>query len=173
MPGDAALAEEALNHDPQGDDEEADSEKERDGARPRCATATGRHDDTGHDSDQCQEERVVRPHGADRQAGCPQPPCHRVQGAAPGGGAPCHSSAGRRRHRTRAKLPRAATTTATRMTGRRSEPPPELPCGEALATAERCPSVDPRFCVPPVPSGPPSTSVVVVLPNAAGVVVVL
>ena len=77
-----------------------------------------RHHDTGHGSDQGQEERVVRAHGADRQAGRPQPPGHRVQGTTPGSGGPDHSSAGLRRQRKKASPPRAATTTAIRTTGR-------------------------------------------------------
>ena len=96
---DAALTEEDLDHDPDDDDEHADAQKEGDRTRPWRTAPAGRYHDTGHDPDEGQQKRIVRPHGADRQASRPQPPRHRVQGAAPGGGGPGHSSAGRRRHR--------------------------------------------------------------------------
>ena len=136
--GYTALSEQDLDHHPDHNDQHADTEEERYGACPGCTAPACGHHHTGHDADQCQQERVVRPHGADRQAGRPEPPGDRVQGAAPGGGGPRHSSAGLRRHRKRARPPSAATTTAIRITGRAlpEAPPPEWR-EAALATRDR------------------------------------
>jgi hypothetical protein len=92
----------------------------------------------------------------------------------PGSGGPCHSSAGLRRQRKSANPPRAATTTAMTMTGRRllEGAPPELWCVAALATADRCASGDPWLPVRPVPPDPPEAGAVVVVAPAAEVVVV-
>ncbi len=65
--GNPSLAEEDLDHDSDDDDEDTEAKEERDGPRPGRAAPPGRHDHAGHGSDQCQQERVVRPHGADRQ----------------------------------------------------------------------------------------------------------
>ena len=130
--------------DPDDDHEQTEAQKEGDGARPGRTAPTGGHDDAGHRSDQRQEERVVRPHGGDGKAGRPQPPRHRVQGAAPGDGGPRHSSAGLRRQRTSAKAPSAMTTTAIRTTGSRllDEPAAGAPV-RCRAAAMRCASDDP------------------------------
>jgi hypothetical protein len=90
----------------------------------------------------------------------------------PGSGGPCHSSAGLRRQRKTANPPRAATTTAIRMTGRKllEGGPPALLRTGALATAERCASEDPWLPVRSVPPDPAEAGVVVVRPAAVVVV---
>jgi hypothetical protein len=69
---------------------------------------------------------------------------HRVQGAASGDGGARHSSAGLRRHLTRAKAARETTTTPTSTPGSTSlDEPPELLCVAALASTMRRASEDP------------------------------
>ncbi len=80
--GHPALAEEDLEGHPDHDDHDAEPEEEGDRTGPGRVGATGRNDEAGHRADEGEQDRVVRPHRADGQAGGPDPPRHRVQGAA-------------------------------------------------------------------------------------------
>src|SRR5580658_10171400 len=90
MTGHAPLAEQDLYDHPDDDDEEAQFQKEDDGARPGRSTATGRHDEAHHRPDEQEEKRVRRPHGADGQRRRPDPPGKRMEGPATPGGALLH-----------------------------------------------------------------------------------
>ena len=123
------------------DDEEADAEKERDGARPRRAARGGRTrprtpplrstpGGTGCSSawrrSPSRPPTATTPPGAGSGAGGRRPVSFLGRPTPPSDRGRTHP--GRRR-------PRATSTTGRRLL---EEPPPELPCAGALATAERC-----------------------------------